>query len=89
MMLKVRIAAWLLKSASLDFEYRVKRQKIHVGPDDDKPKPQHADGTTVQRGPKLRDALQKFRAMRVADNDVVSIQIVARIVERKADVQRT
>jgi hypothetical protein len=74
------IAAALLRAAGANVEFRVKRKK--VTPPRDLAAVYVAAGRTLFRSDSYRAARDKLKATRVAQNDVVSIQMVAAVRER-------
>lgn len=78
-MIRVRIAAWLLRTAGASVEFRIKRLTAKGGID----KPNiNKDGTTLKRCAKLKEARNKFDSTRVGDNQDVTIQLVANVATR-------
>lgn len=77
-MIRVKIAEWLLRSMGATVEYRVKR----LGEFHHRVK----DGRTLQRSEKLREALRRFRGVRVGSNDTITVQLVAVTHQRHGDI---
>lgn len=76
-MLRIKLAAKLLKSAGASVEFRVKR----AGPVVNRTK----DGRTLLRTPNYKAAREKLEGLRVADTDTCTVQLVAITDERRAD----
>lgn len=75
-MLRVKLAAKLLKSAGAEVEFRVKR----AGPVSGRAK----DGRTLLRTPNYKRAVEKLNNLRVADTDTCTVQLVATTNTRHA-----
>ncbi len=76
-MIRIRIAVGLLKWAGALVEYRVKRIQSRA-PGSTK----HVDGSTIYRVKNLSLARDRFEKARCGDGETVSVQIVARVLER-------
>ena len=76
-MIRIKIAVALLKWAGALVEYRVKRIKPKSSGSN-----VHADGTTLFRSKRLKEARAKFGRTATRTGETVAIQIVARIKEK-------
>lgn len=76
-MIRIAIAAALLRTTGATVEYRVQRQK----------KQTNRDGTTVMAVKSLRSARRKYKAMRIADTDTITIRVVATVAQRHGTVE--
>lgn len=71
-MIRVLLAAWILRSAGSVVEYSVRR--IYGGV--------KGKGTTVLSTSKLREARRKYNAMRIADTDIITITVTGVVAQR-------
>lgn len=76
-MIRVIIAAAILRSTGALVEYGVRRIKSKTT----------GKGTTVLTTPKLREARRKYNAMRIADTDDITITVAAVIAQRHGTVE--
>ena len=77
-MIRILLAAWLLRTTGARVEYRVQRTKND--------KTTAKDGTTILRTPSLREARTRYRNLRVAENDTVLIRVVGIVEQRHGKV---
>lgn len=82
-MVKTIFAAWLLRITGAVVEYRVQRIKAGGG---DTVTHIHKDGTTVLRSAKYRDAMAKYKSLRVSDTDTVILRMVGTVKQRHGTV---
>jgi len=75
-MIRTLIAAVLLRTIG-PVEFRVQRQRKQTG----------KDGTTVLRSPSYFKARKKYRAMRLADTDCITIRVVGTVKQRHGNVE--
>lgn len=73
-MIRIKLAEWLLRSMGATCEYRLKRRDLSS--------PRHVDGRTIVRDTKLRAVRKRFRTVRIADEQVAHIQLVASVQNR-------
>lgn len=76
-MIRVIIAAALLRSTGAIVEYGVRR--VYAGTT--------GKGTTVLATTRLKEARAKYKAMRVADTDTITITVAAVIAQRHGTVE--
>ena len=75
-MIRVLLAAMILRSTGAVVEYSVRR--VYSGG--------KGKGTTVISTSRLREARQKFKAMRIADTDTITITVTAVVAQRHGTV---
>lgn len=76
-MLRIKLAEWLLRSAGIPVEYRVKRAGESS---------RHVDGRTIQTTKKLLPAVLRWRDLRVAETDKATVLLVATTHQRHGNV---
>jgi hypothetical protein len=76
-MFRTIIAAMLLRTTGAQVQYNVRR--LHGG--------KSGKGTTVLRTKKYRDAKRKYKAMRVAITDTITITVEAVVAQRHGTVE--
>jgi hypothetical protein len=76
-MIRIKIAVALLKWAGALVEYRVKRIRART-PGSSK----HVDGSTLYRVKNISLARDRFEKAHCGDGESVSVQIIARVLER-------
>lgn len=76
-MIRVILAAALLRSTGAQVEYGVRR--VYRGT--------KGKGTTVLATPKLREARRKYNAMRIANTDTITITVAAVVAQRHGTVE--
>ena len=76
-MIRVRLAAALIRSTGGVCEYRVRRIYNNT----------KGQGTTVLRTQKFGEAKRKYNAMRIADTDVITITVEAVVAQRHGTVE--
>lgn len=75
-MIRVIIAAMLLRSTGAIVEYAVRR--VYGGV--------KGKGTTFLVTPKLSEARRKYKTMRIADTDTLTITVAAVVAQRHGEV---
>jgi hypothetical protein len=75
-MIRLYVAAWLLRTAGFDPSYVVRR--IYAGTT--------GRGTTVMNNRKFKNAKERYNAMRIADTDTITICIEADVAQRHGTV---
>ena len=75
-MIRVLLAAMLLRSTGAAVQYIVRRQYNGVT----------GQGTTILKAARLKDARKKYQAMRVADTDTITITINVIVAQRHGSV---
>lgn len=76
-MIRVRLAAWLLRTTGANVEYGVRRVKAKLV---------RGKGSTVLATAKLGEAIAKCEAMRIADADAATITLTTIIKERRCNL---
>jgi len=75
-MIRVIIAAWLLRNMNAGVRYVVRRQYKNTT----------GKGTATLTTAKLKEARAKYRAMRIADTDTITITVEAVVAQRHGTV---
>lgn len=86
------LAAMLLRISGATVEYRVQRirpKPTVVGDDENVSRIHTTDGITVLRTPNYREAKRKFRSVRAASVDTITIRVVATVKQRHGNVEST
>lgn len=77
-MIRVRIAAALLRTTGATVEYAVRRVNSKL---------QRGKGRVVLLTPKLKEAVKKYQDMRVADTDTITITVQTVVAKRHGTVE--
>jgi len=75
-MIRVLLAAWLLRNTGADVQYIVRRRYSGT----------KGRGTSVLRASNFKQARAKYRAMRIADADTITITLAAVVAQRHGTV---
>ena len=75
-MIRVLLAAMLLRSKGITVQYVVRRKYNGIG----------KQGTTILKADRFKDARNKYQSMRIADTDTITITIESAIAQRHGTV---